>query len=176
MERIEPTLGSPGSWAAAPADTPPPPTSNQQLAPTPTPERNAGSDSMIAIEIRATSEKKSILVAYLLWFFLGSLGAHNFYIARKGIAVFELLLGLYYWAIWLTIGLPFALAFLMVSLQHETAAEGRPYAASASLVISLPVMILGLFLIVDLFRIPARIARHSSLLRERLVREAHFRK
>jgi TM2 domain-containing membrane protein YozV len=38
------------------------------------------------------ANRKSPLVAYLLWFFLGMFGAHNFYLKRTGIAVAQLIL------------------------------------------------------------------------------------
>ncbi|WP_341317597.1 TM2 domain-containing protein [Paraburkholderia sp. IMGN_8] len=38
------------------------------------------------------AQKKSVGVAYLLWFFLGSLGGHRFYVGRKGTAIVQLLL------------------------------------------------------------------------------------
>lgn len=38
----------------------------------------------ILIEQRVTNEAKSTGVAYLLWIFLGGLGAHRFYIGRPG--------------------------------------------------------------------------------------------
>ncbi|CCE97200.1 putative TM2 domain-containing protein [Sinorhizobium fredii HH103] len=38
----------------------------------------------ILIEQRVTNESKSTAVAYLLWIFLGGLGAHRFYIGRVG--------------------------------------------------------------------------------------------
>lgn len=38
--------------------------------------------------------KKSTLIAYLLWFFLGSLGAHRFYLGKNGSAITMLLLSL----------------------------------------------------------------------------------
>ncbi|RUU29768.1 TM2 domain-containing protein [Mesorhizobium sp. M6A.T.Ce.TU.016.01.1.1] len=38
----------------------------------------------ILIEQRVANEAKSIGVAYVLWFFLGLLGAHRFYLGRKG--------------------------------------------------------------------------------------------
>ena len=38
------------------------------------------------------ANKKSVLVAYLLWFFVGLLGAHNFYLKRTGVAVVQLIL------------------------------------------------------------------------------------
>lgn len=38
------------------------------------------------------ANKKTALVAYLLWFFLGFLGGHNFYLKRKGAAIAQLIL------------------------------------------------------------------------------------
>jgi TM2 domain-containing membrane protein YozV len=40
------------------------------------------------------ANKKSIGVAYVLWFFLGMFGAHNFYLRRTGCAVAQLILSL----------------------------------------------------------------------------------
>jgi uncharacterized membrane protein YhaH (DUF805 family)/TM2 domain-containing membrane protein YozV len=40
------------------------------------------------------ANKKAPVIAYLLWFFLGLLGAHNFYLKRTGVAVAQLILTL----------------------------------------------------------------------------------
>jgi TM2 domain-containing membrane protein YozV len=40
------------------------------------------------------ANKKTALVAYLLWFFVGLFGAHNFYLERTGVAVAQLILSL----------------------------------------------------------------------------------
>jgi TM2 domain-containing membrane protein YozV len=40
------------------------------------------------------ANKKTALVAYLLWFFVGLFGAHNFYLQRTGVAVAQLILSL----------------------------------------------------------------------------------
>lgn len=40
------------------------------------------------------ANKKSVAVAYLLWFFLGGFGAHNFYLKRTGVGVAQLILTL----------------------------------------------------------------------------------
>ncbi|AQS54604.1 TM2 domain-containing protein [Novibacillus thermophilus] len=46
--------------------------------------------------------KKSTVIAYLLWFFLGSLGAHRFYVRKFGTAVTILILDLLGWAtVWI---------------------------------------------------------------------------
>ena len=38
------------------------------------------------------ANKKTALVAYLLWFFVGLFGGHNFYLKRTGVAVAQLIL------------------------------------------------------------------------------------
>lgn len=40
------------------------------------------------------ANKKTALVAYLLWFFIGILGGHNFYLKRTGVAVAQLILSI----------------------------------------------------------------------------------
>ena len=40
------------------------------------------------------ANKKTAVVSYLLWFFLGLFGAHNFYLKRTGVAVTQLILSL----------------------------------------------------------------------------------
>jgi TM2 domain-containing membrane protein YozV len=40
------------------------------------------------------ANKKDACVAYVLWFFLGYFGAHNFYLKRTGVAVAQLILTL----------------------------------------------------------------------------------
>ena len=40
------------------------------------------------------ANKKTALVAYLLWFFVGIFGGHNFYLKRTGVAVAQLILSI----------------------------------------------------------------------------------
>jgi len=54
------------------------------------------------------ANKKTALVAYILWFFLGLLGAHNFYLGRTGVAVTQLILSI------IIIGLPVTLIWVLV--------------------------------------------------------------
>lgn len=51
-------------------------------------------EQMTAIESRVSNESKSTGVAYLLWFFLGTLGGHNFYLGRVLIGVIQLVMAL----------------------------------------------------------------------------------
>lgn len=51
-------------------------------------------EKRLYVESRISNEKKSALVAYLLWFFLGLFGAHRLYLRRyaSGVAQFSLML------------------------------------------------------------------------------------
>ena len=40
------------------------------------------------------ANKKTAVVAYLLWFFVGLFGGHNFYLNRTGVAVAQLILSI----------------------------------------------------------------------------------
>jgi TM2 domain-containing membrane protein YozV len=71
--------------------------------------------------------QKSVAVSYVLWFFLGNLGIHKFYLRQTGMGVLYLCLGL---VGWVTSFLVFGFAFLGV---------------------------LWIMMIVDLFLIPGRV-------------------
>ncbi|TXM99611.1 TM2 domain-containing protein [Methylobacterium sp. WL64] len=43
----------------------------------------------ILIEQRVTNEGPSVVLAYLLWFFLGVFSAHRFYLGRTGSAILQ---------------------------------------------------------------------------------------
>ena len=59
----------------------------------PGPSRPAGLDDATAL-MRYDANKRSTLVAYLLWFFLGSFGAHRFYAGRTGSGIAQLVITL----------------------------------------------------------------------------------
>ncbi len=40
------------------------------------------------------ANKKAALIAYLLWFFVGIFGGHNFYFKRTGLAITQLILSI----------------------------------------------------------------------------------
>jgi TM2 domain-containing membrane protein YozV len=44
------------------------------------------------------ANKKSVGLSYLLWFFLGCLGAHRFYLGQTGTAIVQLMLFIIGWA------------------------------------------------------------------------------
>ncbi|EIZ81079.1 TM2 protein [Novosphingobium sp. Rr 2-17] len=48
-------------------------------------------------QLRYDAQRKSPVIAYILWFFVGFLGAHRFYLGTTGAAVAQLLLGLLGW-------------------------------------------------------------------------------
>lgn len=96
---------------------------------------SADAQAIMAFE----SRKKSTGVTYLLWFFLGGLGVHRFYLGRTGSGVAILALNILGWAL------------LM--------------AAGAGLLLLIPV---GIWLLVDLFLIPGMVRSHNNLLLAKL--------
>ncbi len=59
------------------------------------------------------ANKKTALVAYILWFFLGLVGGHNFYLKRTGVAVTQLILTLTLVGMVVTVVWAFVDAFLI---------------------------------------------------------------
>lgn len=65
-----------------------PPGMRQQIG------RSGGLSNDTRVLLLYEANKKTALVAYLLWFFLGLFGGHNFYLGRTGVAVAQLILTL----------------------------------------------------------------------------------
>ena len=65
-----------------------------ELPPATTAQPHGGLSNDARAMMLFEANKKTALVAYILWFFLGLLGGHNFYLKRTGIAVAQLLLTL----------------------------------------------------------------------------------
>src|SRR5215470_19882067 len=87
--------------------------------------------------------RKSGLIAYLLWFFLGGLGMHNFYLGRPRAGVLQMIGTLFVYCTYVS-------------------NDPWPY---VGMVIAVP---LGFSLFLDMFKIPAYVAECSDRLRERL--------
>lgn len=91
------------------------------------------------IEARIANEKKSTMLAYFLWFFLGWFGVHHFYLGKPIVGVIYLLLSIIGGATWaLGVGV-FCLA------------------------------IVGIGLFIDLFRIPGFIQKNIAKKRMELI-------
>ncbi len=76
-------------------------------------------NQQLLIEQRITNEGKSVVLAYLFWFFLWPFGAHRFYLGRIGTAVAMLILtitiiGLLVTVIWAIVDL-----FLIPGIARE---------------------------------------------------------
>lgn len=84
------------------------------------------------------ASRKSMGVAYLLWFFLGMFGAHRFYAGRTGSAVILLMLSL----------IGFVLSFVLIGF----------------VVLIVP----ALWVLIDAFLIPGMISSSNNLLALRL--------
>ncbi|MCR6654223.1 MAG: TM2 domain-containing protein [Opitutus sp.] len=94
------------------------------------------------IEQRVSNEAKSTGAAYLLWLFLGGLGGHRFYLGRIGSGLVMLLLAVVGWAT-IVIGVG-----------------------------AIPLIILGIWVLVDAFLIPGMIQKHKDRVRTQLTQQA----
>lgn len=89
-----------------------------------------GSDRNATVRlIRYDAAKKSVGVAYLLWFFLGAFGVHRFYLGEWGMGILILACT--------------TLAFVTFGLTG---------------------LVSGLIMVIDLFTIPGKVARHNERL------------
>ena len=66
--------------------------------------RNLSLDEKMYVESYVENNKKSMLLAYLLWFFLGSFGVHRFYLGRWFTGIMLLILTAL--TAWWTAGIP----------------------------------------------------------------------
>ena len=94
------------------------------------------------IEQRVTNEAKSVGVAYLLWFFLGTLGGHRFYLGRIGTGILML-------------------ALFVIGLITAVAGVGFIFIGIA-----------GLWALIDAFLIPGMVSKQKDDVRQRLTMNA----
>ncbi|MDE2515646.1 MAG: TM2 domain-containing protein [Rhodospirillales bacterium] len=95
-----------------------------------------GSDA--AMLMRYDANKRSTLIAYLLWFFVGIFGVHRFYLKRTGSAIAQLVITL--------ISIP--LAFIGIGVFGY--------------------LIVGIWVLVDAFLIPGMVRGYNNALISRL--------
>lgn len=102
-------------------------------------KRNVSEHQLPILDSGLAKHRKSTALAYVLWFFLGGLGIHKFYIGKTGMGVFYLLL----------------LGGLIVGT-----ITGRSQATEPAMIVAGSCgIILGISLLVDLFTIPRQIRR-----------------
>lgn len=95
----------------------------------------------ILIETTIANERKSAGIAYLLWFFFGPFGGHNYHVGKPMLGAMQLF------------GYIIGLAMLF---------------SGVHLLAGLLLFALGISLVIDLCFIPARINAQTEKLRERL--------
>ncbi len=93
------------------------------------------------LSMEMARKQKSVGLTYILWFFLGQLGVHKFYMGKYGMGVLQLILGCISWV---------CLIGAIITEQFDTG----PY-----LVIGLlPLIAFIIFAFYDLFTIPRQVA------------------
>jgi len=113
----------------------------QSVAHQDTRDASESTQRRILVETTIANERKSVGIAYLLWFFFGGFGGHNYYVGKPVLGMMQLLGNVFGWAAFFG-GVP-GLALLLFAG-------------------------VGISMLVDLCLIPARINAQTEKLRERL--------
>ena len=133
-------------------------------------QRSELRDKALLVEVRVANEKKSVGLAYVLWFFLGTMGIHNFYLGRTLVGVVQI-------ACFVLGPLGVILAFLGVAFvaMESAGAESESVgwrSAGLSIIFGstaalIAVAVLAVTLLFDLFVIPSAVKRHSDAMRRK---------
>lgn len=107
------------------------------------------------------ANKKSLLVAYLLWWFLGWFGAHRFYLKRTASAVVMLILVLVAAAMFLT-------GIFVSANALDGGAPLSDGAGAAWLIAILSAAALGVLQVIDLFLVPGMVRKINNELAQRI--------
>jgi TM2 domain-containing membrane protein YozV len=105
------------------------------------PQMPLTTEQLTLVETRVANDAKSTGVAYLLAIFLGGLGAHRFYLGRTGSGIAQLVMFILGW---LTLALVVGGVFLLI---------------------------VGIWVLVDLFLIPGMVTADKAALRERISKD-----
>ena len=109
---------------------------------------NLSDKQLVILEGELSRSKKSTGIAYLLWFFLGSLGVHKLYLGKTG------------WGI----------AYLLLTVAgYATGGVGIVLSLGTAVFGLILLTILGIFLFVDLFTLPRQIKTQEVKLKEKLL-------
>lgn len=121
-----------------------------------TSESKLSTEQLMLVEARVSNEKKSAGVAYALLLFLGTFGAHNFYLGRIADGIFKIIL--------FVVGVTGLLVFVggAMSESFEVGLNGGIAWLAA-------MMILGLSLLIDLFTIPKTIRKDMDKNRQLII-------
>ena len=111
---------------------------------------------LAVVEQRIANEDKSVALAYVLWFFLGTVGIHNFYIGRSDRGLVELIL-CFVGSIFLGVGYSFP--------AHSNSLVTLMAFGIACL------FVWTLFWLIDLFIIPSMIKKYRDNLRTKYIAE-----
>lgn len=106
---------------------------------------------LIIFNSELNRKRKSTTIAYILYFFLGSIGGHKFYVGKP-------LMGLLY-IILLFLGCVLELGGFASAYNTSTTSEDISMVLAVGL---LPLGLLGLMMLLDLFTIPRQIKKHEE--------------
>ena len=123
-------------------------------------QRQLGDRELAIFNAELDRERKSSGTAYLLWFFLGGIGGHNFYLGKP-------IWGLLYAGLSI-LGFSMFFAGALVAGTSEDSAAGQRGAGTA-IAGGAALVVLGVLVLWDLVTIPRQIRRHEARIRAQLL-------
>jgi TM2 domain-containing membrane protein YozV len=121
-------------------------------------QRTLSDKDLLIFNAELQRRSKSTALAYVLWFLLGGVGVHNFYMGKVYWGLLYLVLGAFGWV--------FFLAGLIAGGLASGATDGL---AGTAILGILTLGLLGLFLLWDLFTIPRQIAVRQEGIKQELL-------
>jgi biopolymer transport protein ExbD/TM2 domain-containing membrane protein YozV len=121
-------------------------------------QRSLSDKDLVIFNAELQRRSKSTVLAYVLWFLLGGVGVHNFYMGKVHWGLLYLVLGVFGWF--------FFLAGLVAGGVPSGATDGTAGTATLGL---LALGLLGLFLLWDLFTIPRQLALREEVIKRDLL-------
>ena len=106
---------------------------------------------LIVLESEMQKHRKSLGMVYLLWFFLGSLGIHKFYLGNTKNGLLYLILGIFGWS-----SIIFGGGFALFNLSYGRSVGAGGFFAILGMICML---VLGILLLIDLFTIPSQLEK-----------------
>ena len=121
-------------------------------------QRSLSEKDLLIFNSELQRRSKSTALAYVLWFLLGGVGVHNFYMGKVYWGLLYLVLGVFGWF--------FFLAGLVAGRLPSGTADRT---AGMAILGILALGLLGLFLLWDLFTIPRQIAVREESIKQELL-------
>ncbi len=112
--------------------------------------------------------KKSVIICYIYWLFLGLAGRHRYYAGKLNFWGCMTILFVFNFFLFIPVSLLLLLKIVFMALDGETSSWTYPYIVSGFFISLTFIIALILWFLVDAFLIPGMIRKHNTPLSDHL--------